>query len=256
MVMEMPAASASRGRRPRFSTGQLMALIGALASVSALYFEMTKQAAAVLPFNGRPVVEPLVLAVSIVVAAIAVASLRRSSFTGTLLALSLSASAMALYGGLQQSRFTILGLPAFALLTVAIPLWIRRELGADPSARVGWSRRLVLAGRVGLDSSLNLLGLVVLLMVYEAVGGVLSPAPAGFPTGGGPVVYASPSTVVRTGAIGTPLPSLAPIPIGPGQLPEFAPPPPEISFEVERYSTITEFPTVETWENDENPPNR
>lgn len=227
--MTTDPSSPAAGRRLRFSMGQLMALVGAAAAVAALYSETARQAA----FNGRQGVDPIVLSASIVVAAVAVAALRRSSATGMLLALGLSASALALYGSLRQTPFGPVGPPAFAMLTVAVPLWVRRELGGEPASRLG--RRLAMAARVGLDSSLNLLGLVVLLMVSEAVGNVLPSSPT-LTISVGPAVYPSSSSVVLTGA-------LTPIPMDPRLLPELAPPPPEINIELD--SSGSEFPMVD-----------
>lgn len=253
MTTDSFPATVSAGCRPRFSMGQLMALIGALAAVLALYSSMARQAAAL---NGPRVVDPIVLSASIVVASIAVAALRRSSMVGTLLAMALSASALALLGGLRQTPFGPFGPPAFALLTVAVPLWIRRELGSDPSARQGWSRRLVLAGRVGLDSALNLLGLVVLLMVFEAVGNALPPSSSSITIGSGPNVYASSSSMVNIGAYAVPasLFEPSPGPITPVALPELAPVPPDL--EIEYCPSDSEFAKVGFSESNSRPPSR
>ncbi|MFO0955850.1 MAG: hypothetical protein U0800_00090 [Isosphaeraceae bacterium] len=231
--MTTDVSPVSAGLRLRFSMGQLMALVGASAAVAALHAEMSRQAAAPSPWIGHLTADPAVLSASIVVAAIAVAGLRRSSATGMLLALAVSASSLALYGGLRHTQYAALGLPAFALLTVAVPLWIRRELGVDPPSRGGWARRLVVAGRIGLDSSMNLLGLVLLLFMFEAIGSVLPPpAPGGMITAtfaGGPPVYPSASSVILTGSIAPP--PAATVPMTPDLLPEFAPPPPEMDIE-------------------------
>ncbi len=218
----------------RFSIGHLMALVAASAALTALFLELRGPNALLSGPNG--VGEhggAVALTACLIVVGIATAALRRSRFYEAVLGTGLAAGSMALFGGVRGTPIAAYWGPFFLVAFLAVPLWLRRCFGSDAEGLHGWPRRLVMAGRTGLNVSFTVMGLTICLMMTEMVGALLPspPTPMTLPTG----PFPSPGMVIPVSTAFVVPPPLPPEPSpvalpGPA-LPDFAPPPPSVTLD-------------------------